>query len=134
MPYIHIDCERLPPAEAKRDLALALGHRYAREMQIDARIVNIAFRELGAGNIVRLDGIDETPQPITIVNCDVRRGRTSDQRTALGHALATECARALGTTEARVIVYITEHDASEIYRDGGAAPPWTSGAAVPVEP
>ena len=124
MPYIHIDCETAPYGNAKRELALAVGHIYAREMQIDARIVNIAFRELGSGNIVRLDGESDSPRPITIVSCDVRRGRTSDQRTALGRALAAACARALGTTDDRVIVYITEHEASEIYRDGGAAPEW----------
>ena len=68
---------------------------------------------------------------MTVVTCNVRAGRSPEMHEALGRALTSACARELGVSEARVAVYITEHPAHQIYRDGGRAPEWSPSEASP---
>jgi hypothetical protein len=43
----------------------------------------------------------------------------------LGRAITVACSRELGVPEARIAVYLSEHAAFQIYRDGGRAPDWS---------
>ena len=87
--------------------------------------MNVAFHHYQDGDIVRYDAENDEPKKMTIVTCDVRAGRSAAMLESLGHAITVLCSQELGVEESRVAVYISEHAAAQIYRDGGRAPAWS---------
>jgi hypothetical protein len=110
----------------RRTLGFALAQAYGEHMQTDQRIVNVGFIRYAEGDLVRYDAANNEPQGMTIVACEIRAGRSPDMLESLGRAITALCSRDLGIPEARVAVYITEHAAFQIYRDGGPAPDWSA--------
>jgi phenylpyruvate tautomerase PptA (4-oxalocrotonate tautomerase family) len=68
---------------------------------------------------------------MTIVTCDIRIGRSAEMQEQLGRAITIACSRELGVPDARIAVYLSEHAAHQIYRDGGRAPDWTPAEGIP---
>ncbi len=129
MPYVQIDLCQTLEHDAKRALAERIGDLYADAMQTQARIVNVAFRELGVGNLWRCDGPGGA-LPITVILLDVRAGRPPNQREAFVERLVALVAAGIGVETARVVAYVTEHDGRDMYRDDAVAPDWQSAEAV----
>jgi len=115
---------------ARSRLGLALAKAYGEHMQTSHRIVNVGFVRYEAGALARYDAAGDEPQEMTVVTCDVRAGRPPEMLEALGRAITAACARELGVSEARVAVYLTEHESHQIYRDGGRAPDWSPAEGV----
>src|SRR5258708_20072489 len=90
MPYLHLDLPGTYPVEVKRELATRLCKLYADLMETQLWRPNIGIAELGQDNLYRLgpDGLE----PVTIVLVEFRRGRTAQQRLALGRAIVYSCA------------------------------------------
>lgn len=126
MPFVqvHTSCAVLPAA--RRVLGLALAKAYAKHMQTSDRIVNVGFVHYEPGDLARYDAPGDEPQEMTIVTCEIRIGRTAGMQEQLGRAITVTCARELGIPEARIAVYLSEHAAHQIYRDGGRAPEWSA--------
>jgi phenylpyruvate tautomerase PptA (4-oxalocrotonate tautomerase family) len=125
MPFVQIHTSR-PFSEATRaTLGRALADAYGEHMQTSSRIVNVGFVHYAAGELARYDADDGSAREMTIVTCAVRVGRTPAMLEALARAISAACARELGIAEARVAVYLNEHPAYTIYRDGGRAPDWS---------
>ncbi len=82
MPYLHLDLPGTYPVEVKRELATRLCKLYAELMETQLWRPNVGFAELGQDNLYRLglDGLES----ITMVLVEFRRGRTAQQRLALG--------------------------------------------------
>jgi hypothetical protein len=58
--------------------------------------------------------------------CEIRHGRSAEQRAELAQALIDICVEALGLGRGRLIVEFTQHTGDEIFRDGrGWAADWT---------
>jgi phenylpyruvate tautomerase PptA (4-oxalocrotonate tautomerase family) len=129
MPFVQIHVARETAPEARSRLGLALANAYAEHMRTSHRIVNVGFVRYDAGALARYDAAGDQPQEMTVVTCDVRAGRAPEMLEALGRAITSACARELGVPEARVAVYLTEHEAYQIYRDGGRAPDWSPAEA-----
>lgn len=125
MPFVQIHTARSLSPDGKRALGLALAQAYAEHMRTSSRIVNVGFVHYADGDLARYDAADDGPREMTVVTCDVRAGRAPEQHEAFGRAVTQLCARALGIDELRVAVYLTEHAASQIHRDGGRAPDWS---------
>ncbi len=115
---------------AKHALGRRLAAAYGDVMKTSARIVNVGFVQYDAGDLARYDGPDDAPREMTIVTCDVRDGRTPEQRESLGRTVTALCADVLRVPPERIAVYLTEHSADEIYRDGGRAPAWSPSEAM----
>jgi phenylpyruvate tautomerase PptA (4-oxalocrotonate tautomerase family) len=130
MPFVQVHCVHVVSDAARRTLGLALAKAYGDHMQTDHRIVNVGFVHYAEGDLARYDAAGDEPQAMTIVTCDIRVGRTAEMHERFGHAVVVACSRALGVPEARIAVYITEHAAHEIYRDGGRAPEWSSAEGI----
>jgi phenylpyruvate tautomerase PptA (4-oxalocrotonate tautomerase family) len=130
MPFLQIHTTRSMSPEAKHALGAALAAAYGEIMQTSARIVNVGFVAYADGDIGRYDGSGAEPREMAIVTCDVRDGRTPAQHESLGRTIVALCAAALGMTEDRVAVYLTEHASRHIYRDGGRAPEWSPAEAT----
>lgn len=123
MPYLQLDVPRTYPAEVKRRLARRMGEIYARVMQTSASRVRVAFRELPEGNLWHCTGGE--PRPGVVLACDVRRGRTVEQRAALAEELIGAC-REMLELPGDVLVEFTQHSGDELYREGkGMAEDWT---------
>ena len=125
MPFIQVHSARAVPDAVRCRLGVALAKAYGEQMQTTHRIVNVGFVRYGEDALVRYDAANDEPQEITVVTCDVRAGRTPEMHEQLGRAITLACARELNVPEARVAVYISEHPAHQIYRDGGRAPDWS---------
>jgi phenylpyruvate tautomerase PptA (4-oxalocrotonate tautomerase family) len=130
MPFVQIHTARTVSTAARRALGLALAKAYGECMQTDHRIVNVGFTHYADGDLARYDAADDAAQEMTVVTCDVRTGRSPEMIEALGHAITVACARELGIEAARIAVYVSEHAAHEIYRDGGRAPAWSPAEAA----
>jgi len=131
MPFVQVHSARPIPAASRRTLGLALAKAYGEQMQTSHRIVNVGFLAYPEGGLARYDAAGDEPQEMTVVTCDVRSGRTPDLEENLGRAITSACARELGVPEARIAVYISEHEAYQIYRDGGRAPAWSPTESAP---
>ena len=86
------------------------------------------FAELGQDNLYRLgpDGLES----ITMVLVEFRRGRTAQQRLALGRAIVDACVELLGVPRRTVFVEFTPHVGEAMLRDGNWVADWTSDEAV----
>jgi hypothetical protein len=129
VPYLQVDLPVPASLEVKHRFARRLAALYAEAMLTQPHIPAIAFRELGAGNLVRLQ--DDVLQPVLVVMCDIRRGREPDVREALARAIAAECSAAFGIAERQVVVEFTQHTPDEMFRYGNMAPEWSPAEAVP---
>lgn len=130
MPFVQIHTSRVVSPAVRRSLGFALAKTYAEHMQTNHRIVNVGFTLYPPGDLARYDASAEEPSEMTIVTCDVRAGRTAEAQERLGRAITVACSRELGAPAAQIAVYLSEHDAHQIYRDGGRAPDWSAAEGV----
>ncbi|VTR95820.1 Tautomerase protein OS=Salinisphaera shabanensis E1L3A GN=SSPSH_002687 PE=4 SV=1: Tautomerase [Gemmata massiliana] len=128
MPYLQLDVPGSYPTETKREVARRIAALYAKSMDTTPARVTVGFRELGAGNLwTALDGEGE---PGAIVMCDVRSGRTPDQRAELARGLIAICTELLGLRDDRLVVEFTQHTGDEMYRAaGGWSADWNAAEA-----
>jgi phenylpyruvate tautomerase PptA (4-oxalocrotonate tautomerase family) len=107
MPYLHLDLPGTYPVEVKRELATRLCKLYADLMETQLWRPNVGFAELGQDNLYRLgpDGLE----PIIMVRVEFRRGRTAEQRLALGRAIVDACVELLDVAGRTVLVEFTPH-------------------------
>ena len=96
-------------------------------METESRIPSIAFRELGSGNLVRLQ--DGELQAVVVIMCDIRRGRPPGQREELARAIAGLASAAFGIDALQVVVEFTQHTPDEMFRYGAIAPEWSADEA-----
>jgi len=129
MPYLQVDLPAPASADVKRRFARRLAELYAEAMLTQPHIPAIAFRELGQGNLVRLQ--DGALVPVLVVMCDIRRGREPEIREALARAIAAECSSAFAIDERQVVVEFTQHTPDEMFRYGNMAPEWSPAEGIP---
>jgi phenylpyruvate tautomerase PptA (4-oxalocrotonate tautomerase family) len=129
MPYLQLDVPNHYAADVKQRLARRLGDLYAGIMQTTPGIVTVAFRELAQGSLWRCGEGD--PKPAAVLKCDIRRGRSAEQRTRLAKALIGACVEALGLSPESLSVAFTQHAGDEVgFRiDGGPSNDWTPAEA-----
>ncbi len=125
MPYLQLDVNGTYPAEIKKELAQRLCHTYADTMQADIRRISVAIRETGHGAIWRL--VAGKPVPVSVLMCDIRKGRPAEVRLAAARRLVADCVDVLGLDEQLMNVEFTQHPADEMYHPalGGFSPEWT---------
>jgi len=128
MPYLQLDVPDRYPADSKRALAKRMGDDYARIMQSDASLVSVAIRELPDGGLWSCG--DGDPQPGARLMCDIRRGRSPEQRAALAQALIDACGEILNLRSDLLPVEFTQHAGDEMFRSGrGWSKDWTANEA-----
>jgi phenylpyruvate tautomerase PptA (4-oxalocrotonate tautomerase family) len=127
MPYLQLDVNGRYPVEDKKRLAGKLCETYANLMSVDIRRISIAIRECGEGSVWRT--VDGVPEPVSVLMCDIRRGRTADLRMEVAKALCRDCIELLGLREDRLNVEFTQHAGDEMYHPtlGGYSPEWSEG-------
>ncbi len=125
MPYIQLDLPGTYSEQKKKRIARLVGDIYCDIMQARAGIVNVAFRELGKGNMYRAGLTD--PLPVGVISCDIRRGRETTQRHHLARAFVALCESELGALAGGYTVTFTQHPGGEIYRDGKFSQDWSKG-------
>ena len=127
MPYLQLDTPFSHSRATKQRLAKRLGEIYALQMQADVSRVSIAIRELGDGGLWRC-GPNE-PRPAALLMCDIRRGRSPEQRAELARQLIAACCDILGLAEADLNLEFTQHSGDEMYHPllGGVSADWQEG-------
>ena len=91
MPYLQLEVSQRYPSNVKQALARRMGEIYARIMQTTPDIVSVAIRELPEGSLWHCG--DGDPEPGAVLVCDIRRGRTSEQRAELAQAFEESLGR-----------------------------------------
>jgi phenylpyruvate tautomerase PptA (4-oxalocrotonate tautomerase family) len=128
MPYLQLDVSNHYATDVKRALARRMGELYARIMQTTPEMVSVAIRELPEGSLWSCS--DGEPAPGAVLICDIRRGRTTEQRAELAQALVDACVETLKLRSDRLPVEFTQHAGDEMYRAGrGWAADWTPAEA-----
>ncbi|SEJ16445.1 MULTISPECIES: tautomerase [unclassified Variovorax] len=127
MPYLQLDVNGHHPVADKKRLAKQLSETYARLMSVDIRRISIAIREVGEGGVWRM--VDGDPAEVSVLMCDIRRGRSAELRLEVAKALCRDCIDILGLREDRLNVEFTQHSGDEMYHPtlGGYSPEWTEG-------
>jgi len=133
MPYLQLDVPDRYPKDVKRALARRMGEVYARIMQTTPNMVSVAIRELPDGGLWSCS--DGEPEPGAVLTCDIRRGRTPEQRAELAQALIDACAETLKLRGDRLPVEFTQHAGDEMFRAGrGWTADWTPAEAATKQP
>lgn len=127
MPYLQLDVNGHHPVADKKRLARQLSETYARMMSVDIRRISIAIREVGEGGVWRM--VDGEPVEVSVLMCDIRRGRSAELRLDVAKALCRDCIDILGLREDRLNVEFTQHSGDEMYHPtlGGYSPEWSEG-------
>lgn len=125
MPYLQLDVNGPHPVADKKRLAKQLSETYARMMSVDIRRISIAIREVGEGGVWRM--VDGEPAEVSVLMCDIRRGRSAELRLDVAKALCRDCIDILGLREDRLNVEFTQHSGDEMYHPtlGGYSPEWS---------
>ena len=131
MPYLHLDLPLAVAPDARAEIAGRLARLYAGVMETNPERVTVAFRELGENGVLRT-GSDGTPEPVVMVQADIRRGRPPEQRARLGEAVAELLGEALDWPASRVVIEFTQHAGDEFWRDGGLSTDWTPAERTPA--
>lgn len=129
MPYLQLDVPRSYPVEVKHDLARRLGETYSTMMQVEVTRVSVAIRELADGGLWRCTEAD--PYSAALLMCDIRRGRSAEQRSALAEALIEACMEKLELKLSEINVEFTQHAGDEMYHPmlGGLSDDWSESEA-----
>jgi 5-carboxymethyl-2-hydroxymuconate isomerase len=128
VPYLHLD---LPVAVAGDDrvrIAGRLARLYAEVMQTSPQRPTVGFRELGENGVLRLSA-DGEAEAVVLVQCDIRRGRSAEQRERLGAAIAAVLEEELRWPASHTIVEFTQHAGDEFWRADGLSRDWAPGEA-----
>ncbi|WP_440533683.1 tautomerase family protein [Variovorax sp. YR566] len=127
MPYLQLDVNGRHPVVDKKRLAKKLSETYAQMMSVDIRRISIAIREVGEGGVWRM--VDGEPAEVSVLMCDIRRGRSAELRLEVAKALCRDCIEILGLREDRLNVEFTQHSGDEMYHPtlGGYSPEWSEG-------
>ena len=124
VPFLQIDLPKTYPTQVKAAFARELAVLYAGTMETQSHVPSIAFRELGPGNLVRLQ--DGALRDVAVVMCDIRRGRDAAQREALARKIAALVASSFALDALQVVVEFTQHASDEMFRYGAIAPEWSA--------
>ncbi|WP_050475879.1 tautomerase family protein [Herbaspirillum rhizosphaerae] len=129
MPYLQLDVNDSYPVDVKKALAKKMAITYADLMTVDIRRISIAIREVGQGGVWRT--VDGDPVPVSVLMCDIRKGRTPELRMEVAKALCADCIDILGLREDRLNVEFTQHSGDEMYHPtlGGFSPEWSENEA-----
>jgi phenylpyruvate tautomerase PptA (4-oxalocrotonate tautomerase family) len=131
MPYLQLDTPVACSASEKRGLAKRLGDIYARQMKADINRVTVAIRVLDEGSLWRCG--ESEPRPAGLLMCDIRRGRSAEQRAQLANLLLEACRNILGFRDDNLNLEFTQHAGDEMYYPllGGLSDDWRPGEAAP---
>jgi hypothetical protein len=128
MPYLHLDLPLAVNGGDRARIAGRLVRLYAEVMQTSPQRPTIGFRELGDHGVLRLDAHGEV-EPVLLVQCDIRRGRSAQQRGRLGAAIAAVLEEELGWPPSQTIIEFTQHAGDEFWRADGLSRDWAPGEA-----
>jgi phenylpyruvate tautomerase PptA (4-oxalocrotonate tautomerase family) len=131
MPYLQLDTPYACSASDKRRLAKRLGDIYARQMEADINRVTVAIRVLDEGGVWRCG--ESEPRLAGLLMCDIRRGRSAEQRAELASLLLKACRDILGFRDDNLNLEFTQHAGDEMYHPllGGLSDDWRPGEAAP---
>lgn len=131
MPYLQLDVNGRHEVADKKRLARKLCETYAHLMSVDIRRISVAIREVGEGGVWRM--VDGEATEVSVLMCDIRRGRSAELRLEVAKALCRDCIDILGLREDRLNVEFTQHSGDEMYHPtlGGYSPEWSEDEAPP---
>jgi hypothetical protein len=118
MPFLQLDIPGHVDVLTRRRIAGLVGRCYADTMHVQRRVPAVAVRCNDGGPWRWEDG---EMREVVVLMCDIRRGRTDEQREHAARTLATLIAHELHVDLLRVVVEFTQHDADEMFRYGRIA-------------
>jgi phenylpyruvate tautomerase PptA (4-oxalocrotonate tautomerase family) len=123
MPYLQLDVSQEYSSNDKQRLAKRLGEIYVNLMHVNVRRISVAVREL-KGGVWRCT--EHEPYAAALLMCDIRRGRSPEQRSKLAEALVGACIDILGLRIDQINVEFTQHSGDEMFHSilGGLSDDW----------
>ncbi len=124
MPYLQLDLPIATDREVRAAITGRLARAYAQIMQTTSTRPAVGFRELGESGVLRLDARGEV-EPVVLVQCDIRVGRSAEQRKRFGAVVAAVLEEELEWPASRTVVEFTQHTGDEFWRVDGLSKDWT---------
>lgn len=133
MPHLQLDLNFAPSGDARRRLGQAIVKHFGEIMDTGTDHVAVVFRCHDRDDLV-FGRADQPEKGTVLVNADIRRGRTADQKRRLALAMIDEAHRALGVPKKAVYVVYTEHDGEQFQLEEKVLPSWSSGEDPLADP
>jgi hypothetical protein len=98
-------------------------------MSVDIRCISIAIREAGGSGVWRM--VVGEPVPVSVLMCDIRRGRSAELRLEVAKAVRRDRIEILGLRENHSVRSSPSIPATKCItrRWGGYSPEWSEGEA-----
>ncbi len=126
MPHLIFDLDFAPPPDARRRFGEAVVRAFGEVMDTGTDHVAVVVRAVPHGDLVFGRGAGSSPGSV-LLNADIRKGRTKEQKRTLALAIMDEAHRAFGVAKEAVYVVFTEHDGENFQLVERVLPSWSPG-------
>jgi phenylpyruvate tautomerase PptA (4-oxalocrotonate tautomerase family) len=126
MPHLHFDLNFVPKEDAKARFSASVVQHFARVMDTGTDHIAVTLRCLSRADVTFGRAVDPA-RGIAVMNADLRRGRTAEQKRSFALAVISELERTLAVPPASVYVVFTEHDGPDFQMHDGVLPSWSAG-------
>ena len=130
MPHLAFDLSITPPEDAKARftnavIRNAVIRQFSQIMDTGAFHIAVSLRCLSRQDVIF--GRSDPAHGTAVVNADLRRGRSPDQKRKLALAFISELEDTFGIPRQNVYVVFAEHDGPDFQMYDGVLPSWSAG-------
>jgi phenylpyruvate tautomerase PptA (4-oxalocrotonate tautomerase family) len=126
MPHLQFDLNFEPKPDEKVQFAEAVVRHFARVMDTGTDHIAVNLRCGDREDLVFGRAAAGAPG-IALLNADLRKGRTAQQKREFALAAIAELESTLGVPRTNVYVVFTEHDGPDFQMHDGVLPSWSAG-------
>lgn len=126
MPHLRLAINRSVPDATKTTLAEEVRRLFAEVMGSGTDHISITIRECGTHDL-SIGRVTEPEKGVAIVDADIRKGRTLDQRRALALGFIALLEKNLGVPPEHVYVTFTEHKGEDFHMSDRFLADWQEG-------
>ena len=125
MPHLAFDLSVMPSSAAKVRFTNAIVRHFSHIMDTGTFHVAVSLRCLSPEDV--MFGRSDPAHGTAVLNANLRRGRSPDQKRKFALSVISEIQETLGIPPQNVYVIFTEHDGPDFQMHDGVLPSWSAG-------
>jgi phenylpyruvate tautomerase PptA (4-oxalocrotonate tautomerase family) len=126
MPQLRFQLNFTPATEEKKRFAVAVVRHFSEIMETGTDHIAVAIQCVGPHDL-SFGRAGPSGGRVALLDADIRRGRTPEQKRRLALALVEEISRMFTVDPEAVYVVYTEHDGPDFQLSDRVLPAWTPG-------
>ncbi|MDY6819336.1 MAG: tautomerase [Halobacteriales archaeon] len=123
MPHLQFDTTVECTPASRNSFIETVASLFADHMDTGTDHIAVTFRTHGDGAMWIGRGVDG---PVLVLDADIRRGRSFEQRRSFGVAVMDRAIETFGIPEPNLKVTFTEHDGNQMMGYDRIGSPWTA--------